>query len=650
MARFKSFYEKVCALKAKYPQFFLSIYTDANLASLKKLTELADKKILYSSAELADLHSVVLAKSFQPDRLSVPVGLRILSSVEMLFHKKFLLATARVLEAEIFPGLKEHIQTRRELKDEASLFRSISEIHGKWKKHKRYVGYSSLALKELADKLVELNKYKDMLASDLECKLSKQLLEDLKDLADDFDRLMAKAFAELCEAMLARLMLIPAFRRRRIIPANESYNENVLHAVLIDLIAVGLPKSYVETFKLLSADTLVLKAEYVMKFRQFIESFGTTEQKDHKDDLFDLSSEKLDDDIVLPVAIEQTFVKYLQRNVLQEQEEFTEYQSNIKQCRAVLLSNVGQPENNMQILQLFADSQAEEIAKEMSEELLSLNFQSVIFSLIEPSQSQTSSLCDSDSTVDTETEQESASQFVLPFEDIMKTLADTATLLSQYGDGIFIDDAAPHTREGRASHLLEVVNMTLEVMRKNQVDGRDHEAAYCNLIIIVFLHYASIRDASSELSINLESSLINMLGVPRFAAEIYAVYASAFNARAEVGRFSRACHQFYLFAQTILPGSDVSNISEKETDLVFCFIKDLLIQHFPGIRALLFVAVDPSGQGQYIYNEEAEQKLAILKEKDQQETKFFTRVGIAKTDFDALLTAENKEQKQALKR
>jgi hypothetical protein len=625
--RFSDFYARVVALKAKYPNIQLSTYSDSNLQTLKEIATYCDStgSYHYSSTELTVLRSAEYHRGRpQGSPHSILNGVAV-----KLRHDAYQRACIE-MQGEIFPGLKQHIMGKAGFseKEEKKAMDVVAQAESQWRRHKHFARMPSSRLDEIGTRLVLLNSYYDVIKKDRQFALPEELKDALYDLSDQFYQIMKKTRSQLIDAMLARLALIPAIYRRfmsvpteRVQPAayDESYDDNVVVATLVALVEAGLDRKYVETFKGNTETQSTLTLDMVKKFRDCITVNGNASQQNLLASLFDAPFEAQTEfpmSTTLPIGALPKVIE-LRIGEKGKYAYLDGISKRFMDCRQILSQRRVTP-NVKQFFDLY--DEAEIPSLDPFPNPLINHF---TFTYHTPSILPALVVVKSQQLVPATVEIKRATP---------KAISDCLDFTTKYAIGRHAD-GHHHTRQGRAEHLATMLAKMSKQMQ--EVSDAAKFQQHCHYaIVILFLHYQSINDVTSDLSKQLETCLIDLLGVSAMSEEVKKSWSSAFVLREEkqselVSRLAKGCR----FAMRLFH-SDLTEIKEK--DPVFGFLQQVIIMHCPDVCELLYEKIVKSGQTQCVPKSEMLTVLSKLKQKDREETKFFMQEGIAKEDFDGV--------------
>jgi hypothetical protein len=641
VGKFNAFYKQLCELRDKHPEIIVSSYSKRNLTVLKQFCDWFDNTTTYYSSD--EFNTLMRAqKASQAFRVQpTPENTKaLMAAIGVKLRHDVYQRVQDELKHEIFPGLKEAIwqndsERKTEIREEETQA-EIMRIESQWEKHNRFASLSSDALVEMIIKMTELDQYMSVLNQDITNRsgqIPKEIQTELAVLAGEFYELLESARHELIDAALARLVLVPANVRHEIglpgarsIPADQRFDENVVAPVLASLVQVGLDKAYVDAFiRYTSTTPSTLTKSQIVNFQQFVSTHGNVEQKKLAEKLFEMTHEKQTEfttfpeqtGSLLPAVDLPIGEKGKEKQLDAIETKFAELEGDLANARAIATLFGAAKMHQVNVVNPFgpglAFAQSAPFLTPTISESDSETSESVPPQVPEPSEAP-------------EVPEKSAVRdFPMTDSDKIRAMRDSVGFISRYAVGDF-EKGSRHTRQGRAMHLVEFINQTLQGFH-DELLNKKREERYRMLIVSLFMHYLSIRDANSELSKQIEKSLIHLLGIPSMDMTVIQAYRNAVGMRGQSATPTSGVPSFFKKAFSMFQ----SQAADTKTDDPVClFLKDAVIRYFPGVRDMMF---DPSGQ----LNEKTRQLVEVFKQKDYQESKYMGHVEVSKADFDSMM-------------
>jgi hypothetical protein len=635
--RFFAFYKQVLVLKNKYPAIELATYSETNLDLLKDYIAFFDnRKDCYAPADVQVFRLGMNARTMLLERQSREHAQAMLDAATLKLQFDVFQHVKTKLSKSIFPGLKARIIDNKEVANEDEVLKRLNEIEGEWVKQKKYARFSAFELDGMMERWIKLQAYRGIIKQDRESDspLSDRVWEELDELNNELKHLLDVTGRELMEAMLGRLALVPGEQRVAIafppldkmkrVPSTQIFDENVLEATLSALADVGLNSDFAENFKRQAIAHSSLTPRFVVRFKEYIEKYGDESQRRHLDDLF-LYPKKQSiwqkKNFAIPFVLGS---KGMGESLDQRAQALSHQQQR-------LLTTQFTVSRLLKIIHLYDEAnlgQLSQLSKYVDWPNTGLDFE-----YWDPREASLEFSSQLEKPV-VEIVEEPRSTVPSNREKVIEVLGEGLSTLTQYVLGNY-KQSNRHNRKGRAEHLVEQLGVAFTDL---QLMVDEEEAFYqdtcCGVITFLFIHYQSIEDWDSELSKDIERSLVALLDA--FTMEVESMiggYQQALAMRAASQTKSNYLERAAKFMLHFFPVEPAPTAKEK--DSVFSFLLSWIIHHSPEVTAALFEKTLTGGQEQYTYHAEVSQLLASLRERDGQETKVIIIKEVTKEDFDA---------------
>jgi len=186
--------------------------------------------------------------------------------------------------------------------------------------------------------------------------------------------------------------------------------------------------------------------------------------------------------------------------------------------------------------------------------------------------------------------------------------------------------AETQPRHGRAEHLKMKLEYFIDAIQESST-SEERSEKYNAVIGYLFLHYQSISNSKSDLSLKIERALVELLNF-KFDNTPYVQYTKAVDAREKASVF-HAVETFFA------PEKD------KKADPVFLFLRKYILTHRLAVRAAFFEREPDLVRGkEYVLTEPMQKILTQLEEKDKIESALFKGKGasVNSDEFEEILS------------
>ncbi len=620
MPKFNEFYQRVFELRDKYPNLTIAAFSDNNLSVLKRLTAMCDHADYFlSEEEYQTVRSAIQSGKMPAGQMSVDDASRMCEAVKMALNKQARHEFVGSLNNDLFSALKDVNKLKAvSLQDEEIIARRILELESRWDQQKHYADLPLNAFMTMKFRFDGIKRYLALMASDLNAQ-TPSVKEDMQTVIIELLSKLGKEYQWLAEAAVARLELVPTTdlfllfgsirETHDFTPCSGDFCLNMADM----LIEVGLSSDYVETLKRLDRGQSMFSRDSVVELRDLVGMVGEEKIKMRLKSLIDGES-----GVLLPSIRSEG-----QRLFVPDDAQDLNEGEKMLTAWINWLQDVGDPlspeiQDELSVVCKMADLDG-------LMQLINRNESAGAFTSAAAVRKSVTARDERPAEKEVQSAQSPRSE--------IPALKNLAKVLSHVSDYMLENPvhSSSHSRQGRAQHISGLIWNVFNNFKNTSNIAQLHEQNRA-LIFILFLHYQSIDNSKSELSVLIEKSLVELLGFnsERFPKAALQDFENARQKSMERRDSSAKLH--YSHAKTLLFGSAMA--SDKTLDPLFLFIKKHIIQNEPTLREMLFEK-NPEKK-ELVLNKECEQMLSQLVDKDRLETAIFKNIQVDSGTFDAI--------------